>query len=237
MLHAMLRAATRDFYAQEVLIDSPMAYWRLGESSGTTLVDELGTYNGTYSGVTLGATGLLIGDTNTAADFDGVDDYALVDGYADSASFSVELWAEWDSISSYINPGLFHARPAGTSRTSSLDKTIGLWLEASTGKVWGRVITGDAIQHDLPKAATATSQQVPFHVVLTFDGSNIRLYLDGSEAITPVSTAVSTMQDWSRLVIALQGAEYWGGRLDEIAIYDFALSPARIEAHYNAGTT
>ena len=226
----------RNPYSAAVLADSPVAYWRLGEAAGTTLVDELSTYNGTYFGATLGATGLLVGGTDTAADFDGSDDYALVDGYADSAAFSVELWAEWDTTPG-SNPGLVHARPAGTNATSGADKSIGLWLEGGTGKVWGRVITGDGFQHDLPKTATATSKQVPFHVVLTFDGSNIRLYLDGSEAITPVSTAVSSMSDWSRVIFGSQGTENWDGRLDEVALYSFALSPARIEAHYNAGTT
>ena len=34
-------------YAAAVLADSPTAYWRLGEASGTTAADEVGTYDGT----------------------------------------------------------------------------------------------------------------------------------------------------------------------------------------------
>ena len=61
-------------YADVVNSLNPVAYWRLGESSGTVAVDETGNYNGTYVGSpTLGVDGLLLGDTNTAVSFDGVD--------------------------------------------------------------------------------------------------------------------------------------------------------------------
>src|SRR5262249_18708605 len=35
-------------YANEVLADSPISYWRLGETSGTTAADQKGTSPGTY---------------------------------------------------------------------------------------------------------------------------------------------------------------------------------------------
>ncbi len=57
-------------YLSAVLTDLPSGYWRLGEGSGVVAVDSSGNgRNGTYSatGVTLGQTGLLTGDTDTAA--------------------------------------------------------------------------------------------------------------------------------------------------------------------------
>ena len=99
MLHAMLRAAARDFYAQEVLADNPVAYWRLGEASGTTAVDETGSHDGTYSGVTLGATGLLAGDTDTAVEFNNSTDYIEVADHADFevSTFTFECWVKHDA--------------------------------------------------------------------------------------------------------------------------------------------
>ena len=47
-------------YSDEILSDSPAAFWRLGEASGTVADDEASTNNGTYqNGVTLGQTGAL----------------------------------------------------------------------------------------------------------------------------------------------------------------------------------
>ncbi len=55
-----------DAYASKVMGDNPTAYWRLDESSGTTMFDSAGVLNGTYSGTfTLGAPGAIktIADT------------------------------------------------------------------------------------------------------------------------------------------------------------------------------
>src|SRR6266849_10213854 len=47
-------------YAQVVLADAPVAYWRLGETTGATAVDSAGTNPATvFGGVTLGQAGAL----------------------------------------------------------------------------------------------------------------------------------------------------------------------------------
>src|SRR5439155_15097845 len=86
-------------YASIVLADGPAAYWRLGESSGTTATDASGHgFNSTYSnGVSLGASGAIGGDSNTAARFDGVDD--RVNGSVVTTQVSnvtLEAWVNWD---------------------------------------------------------------------------------------------------------------------------------------------
>src|SRR5207245_2849368 len=60
-------------YAGTVLNDNPLGYWRLGEPGGTTLVDATSNHlDGSYSGTpTLGVTGALTGDPDTAASFNG----------------------------------------------------------------------------------------------------------------------------------------------------------------------
>lgn len=58
---------------------APVGYWRLGESSGTN-ADDASDYglDGTYTGgVTLGAAAMLV-DGDTAASFDGTDDWVSV---------------------------------------------------------------------------------------------------------------------------------------------------------------
>jgi hypothetical protein len=102
------RAATAErfvggsVYAEAVLADSPVSYWRLGESSGTVAVDEMGTNVGTYVGsITLGQTGALVGDADTSVLFNPADSEITV---ADHASldvgdvFSLECWVNRDSV-------------------------------------------------------------------------------------------------------------------------------------------
>ena len=59
-------------YASHVIDDGATSYWRLGEQSGRTGVDLVGFSNLTEGqGVGQGAAGAVIGDSDTAATFDG----------------------------------------------------------------------------------------------------------------------------------------------------------------------
>lgn len=54
-------------YSALILAANPQAYYRLGESSGTTAHDSSGNgYNATVTGATLGQTGAIAGDSNTS---------------------------------------------------------------------------------------------------------------------------------------------------------------------------
>ena len=66
-------------YAQAVLADDPVAYWRFDETSGVNARDFSGHgHDATYiGGVHLGAGGAIAGDSDTAATFDGATGYRL----------------------------------------------------------------------------------------------------------------------------------------------------------------
>jgi hypothetical protein len=72
-----------------------VGYWRLGESSGTVL-DDVGSNDGTVSGATYSANGIPseLG-TNTCLSFDGVNDTVLIPYNAainPTGDFSFEAW-------------------------------------------------------------------------------------------------------------------------------------------------
>jgi hypothetical protein len=76
-----------------------VAYYRLGESSGTVASDSgPNNHDGTYvNSPTLGVSGLLPVGSNTAAQFDG-EDYVKITHHSDfnlSSAFSIELWFRW----------------------------------------------------------------------------------------------------------------------------------------------
>jgi len=83
-------------YTQKVIALSPIAYWPMAEPSGTTITDESGNgRNGTYTNVTLGATG--IGDGRTAATFNGSTSKANVysasfAGAWNGDEFTLSMW-------------------------------------------------------------------------------------------------------------------------------------------------
>ena len=79
----------------------------------------------------------------------------------------------------------------------------------------------------VPWTGTATFS----HVVFTLDGDTLKVYLNGVESGSQKSY-VSLLDTSYPLVIG----EFFDGVLDELAIYEHALTAARIKAHYRAGT-
>ena len=79
-----------------MLADSPLAYWRLGETSGTTAADSSGNNrSGSYlASPSLNQPGALVGDTNRAVGFNGSSQYVNVPYLAalNPAQLTVEAW-------------------------------------------------------------------------------------------------------------------------------------------------
>ena len=77
-----------------------------------------------------------------------------------------------------------------------------------------------------------------YHVVGTYDGSNLRLYFNGSEVGSALADSTSIGAFTAALNIGrspLGGVTGTDCQIDEVAIYGSALSAARVSAHYNAG--
>lgn len=77
-----------------------------------------------------------------------------------------------------------------------------------------------------------------YHVVMTYDGSTLRLYVNGVLDIsTGFGNSISySMTNSSLRIGAMVGyPNYMSGRIDEVRIYNRALSTAEIQKHYAAG--
>ena len=161
-------------YSDLVVATSGLAsYWRLGESSGTTATAAFGATNGTYtgSGVTYGQPGLLAGDPSaTSVLFDdgipGSCSFGDVYDFTGTAAFSAEVWVKTD----------------GTETDSYIwtkgDYSTGGWF-ISYGDpvlVTRRIDSGGV--DDGSFIASGLSSSV-HHIVTTYDGSTITLYVDG----------------------------------------------------------
>jgi len=209
-----------------VLADNPIAYWRLGEGSGTTAADASGNgRNGVYTGgVTLGVPGALNGDTDTADRFDGVDDSVQVPD--DSAlslngSWTIEFWARQITYPDNGFAGLLYKGDGGSKNGYSLwvDPYGGMWL-------WRK---NDAISSGVG-ALTSSFR----YFVLTYDGTNAQWYVDG---VLTSTTAASWPANTGTAALAIGKSDVYGNDdIDEMALYNSALSAAQIAAHYAAGS-
>jgi YD repeat-containing protein len=224
-------------YEDTVLADSPTGYWRLGESSGTDAADSSGNGNtGTYqNGPTLGATGLLSEDSDTAVTLDGTDD--RVDVPADAVSlptagsaFSVEAWFKTTATSGMI----FAARKQGTSLYGKI------LVQVSSGKLYASVTGSASGSSPFQLGGTETvNDGVAHHVVFTRDSSGVlHLFLDGGE-IEQKSDGNAAITDLTLQAFGFDrqlGSGYFNGTIDEAALYNTALSPDRVRVHHQFGS-
>lgn len=218
-------------YSSEVLADSPSSSYRLGETSGTVASDSSGNgRNGAYIGTfTLGATGLLTGDSDTALSLAGSGGATVTydSAWLSSLTFSAEAWFKPTSVSGTQTVFSRYAAAgfSGSRWTIRLDNSD-LTLYTFNGTSYNNITI-----------ATGLTTGVRHHVVFTFDGSSAAyvVYLDGSLAISGVSPMNSVNSD---LFIGHSHAtEYFNGIIDEVAYYPTVLSSTRVAAHYTAGTT
>lgn len=214
-------------YQAEVLVDDPISYWRLGEASGTAAADETGANNGTYvGGVTLGTAG-LVGDADTAITLDGVNDHVVC-----KTGPIISGLTNWtvEAVVNYTSSGdkaLYCER--GSSGLDILNVSIGgsQKLKLTYRDHAGTIDEGSST-NSLVTTGTA------HHVVVTKAGTAVKFYVDGALDGTLTLTASdvfgeATLQSW--IGADATGSQFLDGVIDEVAVYNVALSGARVTAH------
>jgi large repetitive protein len=220
-------------YSSEVLADSPLVYWRLGEPSGTTAADASGnSRTGTYTNSpTLGVTGALVGDADTATTFDGTNDYVTIAAasWQNVTNYTVEFWIKTTASGSTLNVACRDT--VGVTGTKIWDVFL-----ASDGKINFTTFNGSTGQNAF--SAGAVNDGAWHHIACTKSGTTMTVYVDGA-AQTPATFSTFNTSSTIPLDVARRGnnTAFLPGTLDEFAYYGAALSSTRVAAHYTAGTT
>jgi hypothetical protein len=74
-----------------------------------------------------------------------------------------------------------------------------------------------------------------YHIVGTYDGANVKLYINGTLVEQTASTVASLNSGGGiNLMRRWDNAEFWGGRLAQVRIYNGALSHSNVSDNFNA---
>jgi hypothetical protein len=230
--HAEAQADADTTYRDTVMSDSPLSYWRFSETSGTTAKDETGAHAGTYTDTyTLGQPGPLPGDTAVAL-AGGSIDVGVVYGFEGRSAFSIEAWA----MPTVLDTG-YRNIYSRVSNTAVARNGHFLWARQE-GLAVER--NQDFAFHDggLQDSCGSTSP-IPLskwsHVVVTYDGTDMRMFIDAALVDRRASPAsLSSTPATFRIGSSVDVGSSWVGSLDEIAVYGVALPIERVAAHYHA---
>lgn len=189
-------------YANEVLADSPIAYYRLGDSPGSsTMTDSSGNgHDGTYSGgVTLGGPSAIGGAPDTSASFSGADDASVSGITAPTTGYTLEAWIRRadntdGSIVGQLGAGQLLVRDDRLVLHQTADDVIGDVLSPG---VW-------------------------HHVAATWDGSTTRVFVDGADLSSATANTAPAGAGTFTIGSGDQ-APAFRGDIDEVAYYPYAL--------------
>jgi hypothetical protein len=208
-----------------------LAYWRLGDSSGTTAADAQGNRPGTYAGgVTLGAPGAVVNDTDTAATFNGSTGRVGLPALPSTTDFTISGWTDL-AAGAANNPSgnntlfgtLGHVRILARPGTAT----------AAYASVW---LAGT--EYALQPNATASNIGGWVQWTLTRAAGTLTLYRNGvriAQRTDLPATAAADIDGW----LGAQGGTnyYLNGRIDEVSVYNTALSATTVANQYQAALT
>lgn len=236
-------ADARAQYSTTVLSDNPLAYYRLEEGTGSTTAADAapaaGSNNGALNGGTLsfGDPGIVNGSF-AATSFGPGNGRIFVPGFDKlGTGYSVEYWLRID-----VMPTGCCAPLVGDGVGSNF-----FLMNYLIGPDQGAI--GDVRPHygfaNTPVSTDSNQSLLTglvYHVVTTWDagdidGNNAAIFINGVED-KRITATNNFANDGQILYLGRDDREQYNGAiftLDEVALYDYALTPSRVAAHYAAG--
>ncbi len=209
------------------LDENLIAYYKFNEASGTTIYDSARGHNGTLTnGASVNAKGMW--DTN-ALILDASNDFVNVTGGIDNNFFngSISVWFKTTNKSN--NRYIFEA----TNTTPS--EGIYVYINITTGKLGFYGANDGSAIFDILSNKDMTDGQW-HHAIGVWDNTQASLYIDGLLQTDSESgdNTLDMQAPFTRTLIGSYNGGYnFGGSIDELKIYDRALTEEEILYDYN----
>lgn len=230
--------ASAGVYSDAVNADPGLiSYWRLGDvisPPDATAADATGAYDGAYVGnVVRGLPGAIAGSSDTAADFAGgrVDIPANAAFDSGGAALTVSAWVQPDGA------GAFRWIVGKDNDNANLDYLLGMNADGRF-----RFIT-QGLSNDVAAIDPSVFDGSAWHHVVGVQDPSaggfgqVSLYVNGA-AVNSVAMTTFGVTATNGLRIGARGADAGqavDGRIDDVAVFNRALSAAEVQAQYDAG--
>ena len=218
------------------LTDNLDSYWKLDESSGNA-ADSVSSRTLTNSNVTYSA-----GKVNNCGVFNGSNARFQGSAWSPAGDYSISMWINADTLPTTTVPltSLFCNYDVPSS---AQDRGIDVILlnDGGTQKIqFFHGPYGGQVTASYTKTLTTGNW---YHLVAVYNGSTVKLYLDGSEVASenasvdqPSLTKLINIGNFGYYTpLSSDLGRWFDGKIDEIAIWSKALSSTEVSTLYNSG--
>ena len=194
-----------------------VAAYNFNETSGATVIDSSGN---NLTGTISGATRTAAGHAGQALTFDGVNDWVTVNDTAvlDVTRVTIEAW---------VRPTTLNGWRSVVLKESASGLAYALYAYDNAPRPAAYVNVGGIDREVQGTAAPVLNGWT--HLAVTYDGTTERLYMNGTQVGT---RAVAGNIAVSNLPLRIGGNAPWGeffaGQIDDVRIYNRALTAAEI---------
>lgn len=218
-------------YAAEVLADGPVAWWRFNETAGTVARDTAGGRDlAAYGTPTVGTASLIARDGGAS-----MTTVATTDGFYTKGAFPVTGGPLTVEVVAKVTT------ESGTVIMGGVSEAVGSGFDLNSDESFGfEVATSPGVAASAASTVDYTDG-LTHHIVGVWaaDGS-LKIYVDGVDRTSGApSLPIGSFSPGSGFVF-VGGSPVIGGSIgvyDEVAVYNTALSAARVLAHYQAINT
>ncbi len=213
-------------------VGSAIAHYKLDEGAGN-IANNSGSQGNNVEGIfgttTSAPTWTNEGKFGKAASFDG-GDYIEV---ADDASlditgdFTISTWfMRSGGVNGYI-----------VSKTDVTNDGGYALLHGNLGEVYCRTVNGSGYNDSYTAAGYVTDDSTWHHLVAVKSGTGCRVYVDGTDRTTSFATHTTVTANSKAMRLGTQpsGGNYVTGKIDEVKIYNVAMSADEVKVEYNQG--
>lgn len=215
--------------------DSPAGLWMLDETTGTTMLDISGQRrHGTYRGaVSLAQDGPAptiqrsVGFSRFAQRAEVAEDQAEAFAFPGREPFTVAFWVLFETLptSNFVRLVSFESVSNNTGWWVVWHNTLGIRFYRTVGAAFVSANQGSAV-------ATDTWYQV----VCTYDGTTLRIYVDGQLKGSATNTTAMPAGTAKLILNANPAGVAAGCRMAAVSIWSEAFDAARVAAMYAAHT-
>lgn len=230
----------------------PIGWWKMDECQGTQIADWSG--NGNHGTLSIGASGTQVsvgtcsigntsawsngsaGKINSSLNFDGTDDYINV-GNPAALNFGTGNF----TISSWINLSGSGDRTIVDKGNLSFLTNNGYNLMVSGGKLRFAIADGTDgyTVNTAPLSNTTLNNGVWYHALVIWNSSSqtATYYLNGVNDGSYTTSNIDSTTGANPFRIGIKyDTRLFSGKIDDVQIYNYALTPQQVKTVYNGGS-